>query len=132
MTKTFAREVLDTIKQYDRIIIFRHFRPDGDAVGATKGLARILKLTYPDKEIYLQNADFSNYLAFLGGEDALLPDEQYVGALGIAMDTATGDRLSATAGFLVAVLLALWNRSLLTVAAAACATVLLTQLLQML
>ena len=45
---------------------------------------------------------------------------------------ATGDRLSATAGFLVAVLLALWNRSLLTVAAAACTTVLLTQLLQML
>ena len=45
---------------------------------------------------------------------------------------ATGDRLSAAAGFLVAVLLALWNRSLLTVAAAACAAVLLTQLLQML
>lgn len=45
---------------------------------------------------------------------------------------ATGDHLSATAGFLVAVLLALRNRSLLTVAAAACGTVLLTQLLQML
>ena len=45
---------------------------------------------------------------------------------------ATGDRLSAAAGFLVAVLLALWNRSLLTVAAAACSAVLLTQLLQML
>ena len=68
--------ILDKIKEYKKILIFRHFRPDGDAVGSTKGLARILKLTYPDKEIYLQNADFSNYLAFLGGEDELLPDEE--------------------------------------------------------
>ena len=43
---------------------------------------------------------------------------------------ATGDRLSATAGFVVAVLLSLWNRSLLTVAAAACGSVLAVQLLQ--
>ena len=65
--------ILEKIKEYKKILIFRHFRPDGDAIGSTKGLARILKLTYPDKEIYLQNADFSNYLAFLGGEDELLP-----------------------------------------------------------
>ena len=60
------RAILDKIKEYNKIIIFLHFRPDGDAVGSTKGLARILKLTYPEKEIYLQNADYSNYLAFLG------------------------------------------------------------------
>lgn len=40
---------------------------------------------------------------------------------------ATGDRLSAVAGFAVAVFLALMNRSLLTVAAAACGTVLAVQ-----
>lgn len=43
---------------------------------------------------------------------------------------ATGDRLSATAGFVMAVLLSLRNRSLLTVAAAACGSVLAVQLLQ--
>ena len=43
---------------------------------------------------------------------------------------ATGARLSATAGFVMAVLLSLWNRSLLTVAAAACGSVLAVQLLQ--
>ena len=42
---------------------------------------------------------------------------------------ATGDRLSATAGFVVAVLLSFWNRSLLTVAAAACVAVLLAELM---
>lgn len=88
------QNILDKIKAYDKIIIFRHFRPDGDAVGSTKGLARILQLTYPDKKIYLQNADYSNYLAFLGKEDDLLPDEEYTDALGIVLDTATQERIS--------------------------------------
>ena len=88
------KTVLEKIKAYDKIMIFRHFRPDGDAIGSTKGLARILKLTYPEKKIYLQNCDFSEYLAFLGGEDALLDEAEYADALGIVMDTATGDRVS--------------------------------------
>ena len=88
------QRILDKIKEYDKIFIFRHFRPDGDAVGSTKGFAAILKLTYPDKKIYLQNADFANYLAFLGGEDEILPDEEYADALGIVLDTATQKRIS--------------------------------------
>ena len=53
------KKILDKIKEYDKILIFRHFRPDGDAVGSTRGFAEILKLTFPEKKIYLQNADFS-------------------------------------------------------------------------
>ena len=86
--------ILNKIKEYDKIIIFRHFRPDGDAIGSTKGLAGILRLTYPEKQIYLQNADFSEYLAFLGAEDEPLPDEAYADALGIVLDTATQERIS--------------------------------------
>ena len=86
--------VLDKIKEYDKILIFRHFRPDGDAIGSTKGFAEILKNTYPEKKIYLQNCDFSDYLAFLGSEDELLPDEEYKDALGIVLDTGTKNRIS--------------------------------------
>ena len=86
--------ILDKIKEYDKILIFRHFRPDGDAVGSTKGLYTLLKNTYPEKKIYLQNSDFSDYLAFLGGEDDLLPDEEYADALGLVLDTGTGKRVS--------------------------------------
>ena len=86
--------ILNKIKEYDRILIFRHFRPDGDAIGSTKGFQRILQLTFPQKEILLQNVDFSDYLAFLGGEDALIEDEKYADALGIVLDTATGERIS--------------------------------------
>ena len=86
--------ILDKIKEYDRIFIFRHFRPDGDAIGSTKGLTRILRLTYPNKDIRLLNDDFSDYLAFLGKEDEPAADEEYATALGIVMDTGTAKRVS--------------------------------------
>ena len=86
--------ILEKIKEYDKIFIFRHFRPDGDAIGSSKGLCTLLKNTYPEKKIYLQNSDFSKYLAFLGGEDDLLPDEEYADALGIVLDTGTKKRIS--------------------------------------
>ena len=88
------QKILDKIKEYNKIIIFRHFRPDGDAIGSTKGLCTILRLTYPEKQIYLQNDDFSSYLSFLGSEDEPLPDEEYADALGIVVDTGTSKRIS--------------------------------------
>lgn len=86
--------ILEKIRQYQRIIIFRHFRPDGDAVGASLGLREILRLSYPDKEIYAVNCDYSDYVAFLGAEDDPLPEEMYADALGIVVDTATAERIS--------------------------------------
>ena len=86
--------ILNKIKEYNKIIIFRHFRPDGDAVGSTKGLQRILKLTYPEKTVLLINDDYSDYLEFLGAEDGSISDEEYADALGIVCDTATAKRIS--------------------------------------
>lgn len=86
--------ILNKIKEYNRIILFRHFRPDGDAVGSTKGLQEILRLSFPEKEVYLQNDDFADYLAFLGPEDAPIADELYADALGIVLDTGTTSRIS--------------------------------------
>lgn len=92
--KEVMRSILEKIKQYERIIIFRHFRPDGDAVGSTKGLQAILKASFPEKEIYLQNSDFCDYMKFLGAEDEPIADELYKDALGIVVDTGTADRIS--------------------------------------
>ena len=86
--------ILDKIKEYNKIILFRHFRPDGDATGSTKGLQRIIQLTYPEKTVLLINNDYADYLKFLGGEDAQIPDEEYADALGIVLDTATANRVS--------------------------------------
>lgn len=86
--------IFEKIKAYDRIVIFRHKRPDGDAVGSTLGLRGILKLSFPKKEIIVNNCDYSDYVGFLGGEDPAMPDEFYAEALGIIIDTATSDRVS--------------------------------------
>ena len=94
MNQPVLESILNKIKAYDRILLFRHFRPDGDATGSTKGLQRILQLSFPEKEIYLQNDDFADYMAFLGPEDAPLADEKYADALGIVLDTGTAARIS--------------------------------------
>lgn len=88
------KAVLDKIKQYNKIVIFRHMRPDGDAVGSTKGLCDILRATYPEKDIRTINADYADYVAFLGKEDEPMPDEFFADALGIIIDTATVERIS--------------------------------------
>jgi len=94
MNREVKEKILQKIKEYDRIMIFRHIRNDGDCVGATKGLKRILQLSFPEKEIYLIDEDTAEYLAFMGPEDAPVPDEMYQDALGIVVDTASEARIS--------------------------------------
>lgn len=94
MNFTVKKAILDKIKEYDTIMIFRHFRNDGDCVGSSKGLKNILQTTYPEKKIYLIDDDNSQYLAFLGPEDADVADEIYTESLAIVVDTATTNRIS--------------------------------------
>ena len=88
------KQILEKIKEYDRIMIFRHVRNDGDCVGATKGMKRILQLSFPEKEIYLIDSEKAEYLAFMGPEDEEIADEKYAEALGIVIDTASEARIS--------------------------------------
>ena len=88
------QQILDKIKQYDTIIITRHVRPDGDAIGSSRGLAAMLRLSFPEKKIYVQTEDASDYLSFLGPDDEQIPESVYSEALLIVTDTATIDRIS--------------------------------------
>ena len=94
MNREVKQQILNKIKEYDRIMLFRHVRNDGDCVGATKGMTRILQLTFPEKEIYLIDTDLAKYLEFMGPEDEEIPDEMYAEALGIVIDTASEARIS--------------------------------------
>ena len=94
MNLTAMQAVLAKIEEYGKIVIFRHKMPDGDAIGSTKGLREILRLSSPEKEIILNNCDSSDYLEFLGDEDEPQTDEFYADALGIVIDTATAKRIS--------------------------------------
>lgn len=94
MNEVIKKNILSTIKQYDRIMISRHTRPDGDAIGSTHGLAGILRASFPEKDIRLVSEDASNYLAFLGPDDPAPPDDFYKEPLAIVLDTGTKDRIS--------------------------------------
>ena len=86
--------ILQKIKDYDRIFLFRHVRNDGDCVGATKGFKEILKDSFPGKEIYLIDEETAAYLEFMGPEDAPVDKALYEGALGIVLDTGSEARIS--------------------------------------
>ncbi len=93
MNEEVKRKILEKIESYQTIIVSRHIRPDGDAIGSTKGFVKILRDTYPQKNIYLVNEDYSDDLAFCGGEDTV-SDEIYEDALQIVIDTGTRKRIS--------------------------------------
>lgn len=84
--------ILDKIKEYDTIVIHRHIRPDGDAIGSSLGLRQALREAFPEKKIYSVGANAPEYVKFIGEEDEV-EDEVYENALAIVLDTATSDRI---------------------------------------
>lgn len=94
MRKEIMTTIFHKIKEYNRIILFRHVRNDGDCVGSTKGMEKILKATFPHKEIYNIETEPAQYLAFLGPDDGDIEDELYRDALAIVLDTSNMDRIS--------------------------------------
>src|SRR5690625_5317045 len=47
------KKIIQTIKDYETIIIHRHVRPDPDALGSQAGLKEIIKQSFPDKSVYI-------------------------------------------------------------------------------
>ena len=92
--KTEMLEILEKIKAYDRILIFRHVRNDGDCVGASMGLRDILRASFPQKEVYVIDSEKSEFLAFLGECDPEIDEESYKNALAIVVDTGNAKRIS--------------------------------------
>ena len=94
MSKELMSAVLGKIKEYDRIFIFRHIRPDGDCVGSSKGLCEILRLSFPEKDVRVVDWQKCDYLAFLDIEEESVDDSLYADALALVIDTATSERIS--------------------------------------
>ncbi len=92
MDKRKLTLIHDTIKQYQHIIIAPHGRPDGDCMGTAFGLQDMIRATYPDKRVYVVGEE-AEYVKFLGRVDTI-DDDAFRGALVIAVDTATKDRIA--------------------------------------
>lgn len=85
------RQIIDTIEQYETIIIHRHIRPDPDAYGSQFGLKSLIEENYPDKKVYAVGTH-DELLSYLGRPDSIA-DEVYQGALVIVTDTANTERI---------------------------------------
>lgn len=85
-------KIIEAIKQYQTIIIHRHVRPDGDALGSQCGLKEMIQATFPNKTVYVVGEEDPS-LFFLSRMDEI-DDATYAGALVIVCDTANTDRIS--------------------------------------
>ena len=94
MQKENMQEILNRLSAADTVIISRHVRPDGDAVGSSLGLAEILRASFPEKRIFVDNEDFFESLAYLGSEGERPTDKDYESATVVTVDCATKDRIS--------------------------------------
>ncbi|MCF6408760.1 DHH family phosphoesterase [Pseudalkalibacillus salsuginis] len=85
-------QITQKIKEYEKIIIHRHVRPDPDALGSQGGLSEILKASFPEKTIHVVGEEEAS-LKFLIEMDQI-SDEVYEDALVIICDTANQARIS--------------------------------------
>ena len=78
--------LLSKIKEYPTIILHRHTKPDGDALGSQIGLCALLKENFPEKRIYMVGDAAGTYSFLEGAVMDDLPDEAFSGALSLILD----------------------------------------------
>ncbi len=86
--------ILREIQSHDTIILHRHNRPDGDALGSQFGLKYILEANFPHKTVYAVGDDPGNYRFIGGGILDEIPDSAYEGALAIILDSGAASLIS--------------------------------------
>lgn len=91
------RRIYKEIIKYETIIIHRHQRPDGDALGSQFGLKELLITKFPEKKIMIigEKEEFSNNSIknIFKDEFDEVSIEDYKGALVIVVDTANVERI---------------------------------------
>ena len=80
------QDILQAIIDAPCIIIHRHSRPDGDAMGSQIGMSALLKENFPGKPVYMvgDNPGFFGFMEGAHMDD--IPDSTYEGALAMILD----------------------------------------------
>ena len=89
-------KVLEAVKQHDTVIIHRHARPDGDALGSQLGLAALIRENFPEKTVYTVGDGAGRYSFMTGSDMDIVPDEAFNGALSVILDSAVPGLVSDT------------------------------------
>ena len=85
-------KVLEQIEKHQTIIIHRHSKPDGDALGSQLGLKEAILASYPTHSVYAVG-DMTARYSFMGEMD-VISDEVYKGALVFIVDCPETEMIS--------------------------------------
>ena len=85
------KKILELIKEYEQIILYRHVNPDYDAFGSQLGMYWVLKDLFPKKTIVLEGEFHSPYLSCYPEYEE--DDKKDIKSLGIVFDTANKERI---------------------------------------
>lgn len=85
------KQILDKIKDYNKIVIHRHVSPDPDAMGSQMGMYHIITESFPEKNVYVTGV-FPERLSYFKAHSKLT-DDIFEDALIIVTDTANEDRI---------------------------------------
>lgn len=80
-----ANKIYNLIKENPKIIIHRHDRPDGDALGSQMGLKQAILSTFPGHDVKIVGDINKRY--FWMGEMDSVEDDEYENALVFVLDT---------------------------------------------
>ncbi len=87
-------KIMQAIREYDTIVIHRHNRPDGDAMGSQIGLKNIIKENFPEKQVWVVG-DEPRFFGFMEGSQMdQIPDSTYEGALAVILDSGSRHLIS--------------------------------------
>ena len=88
------KDILLEIPKFDTIILHRHSRPDGDALGSQVGLKHLILENFPGRKVYCVG-DEAGFYSFM--EDTVMdqiPDSAYEGALAMILDCGAAHLIS--------------------------------------
>ncbi len=92
--KNKYQKVLKLIKKYDRIAIFRHARPDYDALGSQLAMFTFIKENFPEKEIICTGKDHVSLTPKCFPKMMIVDDEWFKKPfLAIVLDTSNSNRI---------------------------------------
>lgn len=94
--KSIYKKIYKTIESFDRIVIYRHIRPDFDAMGSQMGLYTFLKENFPNKEIHFVGDNHVKFTPTLFPETEKLSEEWHAGRnyLAIVCDVGVHPRIA--------------------------------------
>ena len=83
-------KIINLLKQYKQVFLYRHINPDYDAFGSTVGMYYFLKENFPEMYVVLKGS-FENVL--WEKFNAPIDEEKELSTLGIVIDTANRERI---------------------------------------